>query len=508
MDSQRRSSPVGGAGAALLELQTHGLTLLRWRALALPKCPDNIFAEAMSANLGTDLLCEELVQRKFSVQQIYTQGDILPIIKHLAFAGRFRRIDLQPIVQQIRRKQSKFFDFGTWMYRPREANIIADHLAGIASRAASELPNEQSQPIEIPTPAPYHMAMQAGAIVLDERPSGDTILLLTELPSSGLLQIQQFLMKTDHQRYKREIEAYLVSTANLTQPRLVEYMPTSLDNLGRLYGRGPCAQRLPRTVRLLLFGRTHQEVDMAGSFYEIMRRLSQDPLLPHIVDLRKIINDLLGLVPQDQRQLAIKRHPLIVMNAGASLACAKLERDFGFSCPIPLLHLSTRIESATRAVIATHLPRLRPLYHNRDRGATFRVLEWYEEYVMLTFYKELTRRVHLKSVIWLHDGLWIPKEVPLEAILTAERIMLQQLQLEQTPLFRIKDLYTETNEIVDALGEVCPDQTHGPVPPNRIGRADPAAPLGGRRIRWNTQAQTTGYATFVELTAKRRRKLR
>ena len=84
--------------------------------------------------------------------------------------------------------------------------------------------------------------------------------------------------------------------------------------------------------------------------------------------------------------------------------------------------------------------------------------------------------------------------------------MLQQLQLEQTPLFRIKDLSTETNEIVDALGEVCPDQTHGPVLPNGIGRADPIAPLGG--IRWNTQAQSTGYATFVERTVKRRRKLR
>ena len=499
---------VGGAGAALLELQTHGLTLLRWRALALPKCPDNIFAEAMSANLGTDLLCEELVQRKFSTKQIYMQGDILPIIKHLAFAGRFRRIDLQPIVQQIRRKQSKFFDFGTWMYRPREANIIADHLAGIASRAAYELPNEQSQPIEVPTPAPYHMAMQAGAVVLDERPSGDTILLLTELPSTGLLQIRQFLMKSDYERYRREIEAYLVSTANLTQPRLVEYMATSLDNLGRLYGRGPCAQRLPRTVRLLLFGRTHQEVDMTGSFYEIMRRLSQDPLLPHIVDLRKIINDLLGLVPHDQRQLTIKRHPLIVMNAGASLACAKLERDFGFSCPTALLHLSAKIESATRAVVATHLPRLRPRYHSSDRGATFRVLEWYEEYVMLTFYKELTRRVHLKSVIWLHDGLWIPKGISLEAILTAERVMLQQLQLEQTPLFRIKDLSTETNEIVDTLGEVCPNQTHGPVLPDGIGRVDPIVSQGGSRIRWNTQAQSTGYATFVERIAKRRRKSR
>ena len=65
---------VGGAGAALLELQTQGITLLQWRALALPKCPDNIFAEAMSANLGADLLSEELVRRKFAVQQAYLQG--------------------------------------------------------------------------------------------------------------------------------------------------------------------------------------------------------------------------------------------------------------------------------------------------------------------------------------------------------------------------------------------------------------------------------------------------
>ena len=31
---------VGGAGAALLELTDSWLNSLRWRALALPKCPD------------------------------------------------------------------------------------------------------------------------------------------------------------------------------------------------------------------------------------------------------------------------------------------------------------------------------------------------------------------------------------------------------------------------------------------------------------------------------------
>ena len=32
---------TGGAGAALLELQREGLTLLKWRAVALPSCPDS-----------------------------------------------------------------------------------------------------------------------------------------------------------------------------------------------------------------------------------------------------------------------------------------------------------------------------------------------------------------------------------------------------------------------------------------------------------------------------------
>ena len=76
----------------LLELQREGLTLLKWRAVALPSCPDNIFAEGG---------CQLILQQTFCVKKWYTeatqltrpylQGDILPIVKHLAFAGRFRR---------------------------------------------------------------------------------------------------------------------------------------------------------------------------------------------------------------------------------------------------------------------------------------------------------------------------------------------------------------------------------------------------------------------------------
>ena len=352
------------------------------------------------------------------------------------------------------------FDFGIWMYRPRDANIIADYLAGEASKAAYDLPHSQTQSLEIDIPAPYNVAIRAGAIVLEERAAGDTILLLPEVPSATPQQIQRFLMQTDHRKYLRDTESYLIGTANLAQPRFVEYTATAVDKLGRLYGRGPCAQRLPRKLRILLFGSTHQEIDMTGSFYEIMRRIGGDPHLPHIGRLREMLADLLGLVPQGQRQSTVKRHPLIVMNAGANEACSRIEREFGISCPAALLHLSLKIEAATKTVVDKFLPRLRPQYSSGDRGATFRTLEWYEEHIMLTFYKELTRRYHLRSVIWLHDGLWIPIEVPTSVILIAEQSMLHLLQLERTAVFRIQDLAVEAKKITSAL-ENKPDDPHG-----------------------------------------------
>ena len=421
---------TGGAGAALLELQREGLTLLKWRAVALPSCPDNIFAEAVSANLATDLLCEEMVHRSYAVDHAYLQGDILPIVKHLAFAGRFRRIDLQPIIQQIRRKQSRFFDHGKWVYRPREANILADYLAGVASRAAQAFPAHISEPTEIAVEAPYQLAMRSGAIVLEERPRGVTILLLTEVPKVSMELVSKFLRQTANQQYRIDLETYLAGTANLTKPRIVEYTASAIDCLGRLYGRGPCAQRLPRKVRLLLFGNTHQEVDMVGAFYEIMRRLLRSSHLPHIVDLRAILMDLLGLVPLNQRFAVVKRHPLIVMNAGASEACAKIEREHHITCPPALHHLSLQIESATQVLVNNHLPAKRPHYSTHARGAAFRTLEWYEEHIMISYYKELTRRCHITSAIWLHDGLWLPKELSPHLLYEAERAMLHQLQLD------------------------------------------------------------------------------
>ena len=343
--------------------------------------------------------------------------------------------------------------------------------------------------------------------MLEERPSGIAILLLTEVPNISLEVVNKFMVHAANQLYIKDVEAYVAGTANFTKPRLVEYTASATDSLGRLYGRGPCAQRLPRKVRLLLFGTTHQEVDMIGSFYEIMRRLLRSSHLPHIVDLRAILTDLLGLVSHNQRSGVVKRHPLIVMNAGAREACAKIEREHHITCPPALYHLSLQIESETQELVNDHLPLRRPQYAAHVRGAAFRTLEWYEEHIMISYYKELTRRCHVTSAIWLHDGLWLPKEISSQLIYEAERAMLHQLQLDpcDPPLFSVRELATDAQALIRTLEDINVATNPLPFPRTERKRSSEGELLETRPIRWNTQAPTSGYDTFTERMAKRRR---
>ena len=54
--SAHRTRGVGGAGAALLQVECSGPALLDWGAQALPVCADNIVAEAHGAELAISLL--------------------------------------------------------------------------------------------------------------------------------------------------------------------------------------------------------------------------------------------------------------------------------------------------------------------------------------------------------------------------------------------------------------------------------------------------------------------
>ena len=144
--SAHRTSQVGGAGAALLQFDGNGLALLDWDARVLPKCADNIVAEANGADLALHLyekymsMCHEQCLTPLPLSRIH--GDIKQLLHHLDFRSRFRRCDLITLINTFHRRRSRVAPNAVTEYRPRETNAISDYLAGQASAWIRANPHE------------------------------------------------------------------------------------------------------------------------------------------------------------------------------------------------------------------------------------------------------------------------------------------------------------------------------------------------------------------------------
>ena len=89
---------IGGAGAALFRVNFRGLELVDWCSFALPKCADNVEAEAQGALVALRLYEGWVAQQRSESEPLHAlhtvQGDIKPLLQHLQFTGRLRRSDL------------------------------------------------------------------------------------------------------------------------------------------------------------------------------------------------------------------------------------------------------------------------------------------------------------------------------------------------------------------------------------------------------------------------------
>lgn len=159
------------------------------------------------------------------------------------------------------------------------------------------------------------------------------------------------------------------------------------------------------------------------------------------------VNDLLHLLPSHLKEKTIKRHPLIVMNADAETACTFITRALGFPCPEAIRGISSKIEQATQRCLLQMFPRYRSLYDPADKVAAFRSLEWCKEIVMISFYQAFTRLAQCSSVLWLHDGLWIPREVN-EGVIRAAHPQVLQPSTGREPVFHITDLKPQADALL------------------------------------------------------------
>ena len=171
----------------------------RLGAQALPNCADNIVAETHGAELAISLyekyrqLCQQQSLTPLPLDRI--QGDIKPLLQHLDFRGRFRRKDLINLVHQFHARRSRIAPDSITEYRPREANALADYLAGQASAWLLQKGNTQvptAVPFPIQVDPPYDLLLQANAVLLGPHREGKIVLILREKPGCSIAQFARF----------------------------------------------------------------------------------------------------------------------------------------------------------------------------------------------------------------------------------------------------------------------------------------------------------------------------
>jgi len=147
-------------------------------------------------------------------------------------------------------------------------------------------------------------------------------------------------------------------------------------------------QRLPRAARLLLFGRNHCEVDLKGSFYELVRRLGllympDHVPLPTIDDLRAqlycdpYIQAVEALCPHTVKQL-----PLRIINSSIDATYQHLQSIVDGSPGANLGAALHQLWSQSTALVTQLLPRFRPAFSANHSDSAFRLLEYFEALIV------------------------------------------------------------------------------------------------------------------------------
>lgn len=399
--SAHKRTKAGGAGVCLLQVSQATTTLAQWKSVPLLNCPDNVVAEAhaclqavrLAITFYHDSLEQGLVQ-----DGVVIQGDIRILEECQQLLAR------APFIFRL-------------VYLPRECNKLADHFAGVASavaQRASEDPVGVASHRALP---PYHLAQKLGFLIDHGLLHQNPAFVLTKCPAAAPPQLANLLQQNPHIR--QGVQDYLASAGSNHRTLTVGYKPSSLDGYGRFYAVGHAAQRLPRRVRLILFGADHCELDMSGAHYELARRfcavegvhLSLLPVRLMREWLRAILDASEEVPDPSLADTLVTRWPLIVINSTTPQeAISYIQRQSPHlrnHLPAELVRFAYELHTASRYVL-DHPPDWCPRrVVERSRAAAFRFYEHLEQQLTWAAYSFLQPLVGFRSVIWLHDGCWV-----------------------------------------------------------------------------------------------------
>ena len=155
--SARQSRKIGGAGIVVLTVTPEAISVVSWRAFALHECKDNIYAEAfgcVEALRTAHSHVQSALQAGLPNPEVTVQGDIMPIVNFLTFKGRFRRLDVLPLLEKCQSLLARLPSIELEC-KPRECNQFADHCAGLGTKTAN--PERDSEADVVLVDPPYEL---------------------------------------------------------------------------------------------------------------------------------------------------------------------------------------------------------------------------------------------------------------------------------------------------------------------------------------------------------------
>ena len=164
------------------------------------------------------------------------------------------------------------------------------------------------------------------------------------------------------------------------------------------------------------------EVDLKGSFYELVRRLSLS-LLPHYTPL-PTIDELRRLLASDPYIRAvgekcpdtIKRLPLRVINSNIDATYYYLNTIVQ-GTPGPVTDdVLRRLRAQSQTLTERLLPQVRASHQTHQSDSAFRVFEHFEALIVEDTIRTITAQHPTQSLVWLHDGFLIAPPPPKELL--------------------------------------------------------------------------------------------
>ena len=447
--SAHKNTQTGGAGVSLLHVTPSSTSLVQWLSIPLLSCPDNVIAEAHACRAAINLAFEYYVScmaKGIPIDSVVIQGDILPIINYLQYKGRIKKPAVVAILEQCQQLLAQAPCLFRLVYLPRECNRLADYFAGQASAAAKEAEGNPLVPLHHVALPPFHLAQTLGFIIQQGDALQAPAFVLTECPSPTPQELHVLLRR--HPHYKWVAMDYIALAVSSSHCLSVGYKPT-VDALGgRFYSVGNAAQRLPRQVRLLLFGNSHWEIDISGAHYELMRRQCKTNevhlTLQPVAQMRDYLRGALrAYIAEDEIGPLVKTWPLVIINSATPQeAIEYLKKRIQAELSGHLVSFAREVFAASRYAMH-HPPSWCPTGPVRTgRGAPFHYFEVLEQQVTWAAYSFLQPRVGFASAIWLHDGFWVAPR-PENALLTALHTYLCQtfsFDPDEPPLLRCDSL--------------------------------------------------------------------